>query len=259
MRNLIIIALILGVIGVGFSGYVIFKDLNIGGRVSTSFIDQGDALDNVVNPTNLAAATTTAGSITSTTTLYFKLTSFDYAGGQTEPSNEISCELGPYLTGVPDGCTVTMTPATGAETARLWIATTSETYYAYMTATSSTVAATTTGLTTGAIPEVSTAYLYNTIITGAYLWEHASVDELIKTGPGFVHTVTYSPTDAAATAGKIAILDAIVAGNNATSTLYYMTAAFHEPVTIVLDQYFSTGIYVDFTTTTDVNVSISYK
>lgn len=111
----------------------------------------------------------------------------------------------------------------------------------------------------GTIPTVSEAYLYNTIIPDAYLWEYATADELIKAGPGFVHTITYSPTDAAASAGTIEILDAITAGGGATTTIYSLPAAAISPVTITLDQYFSTGIYVDFTTTADVNVSISYK
>ena len=233
-----------------------------GSRVSTVFTEQGDIAEYINNPTNLAAATSTLGSMVGTTTLYFKLTSLDYAGGQTEPSSEVSCALGPYLTGAPDGCVVTMTPATGAETARLWIGTSTGVYYVYQTATSSTLVATTTGLTAGTIPTGSNAYIYNTgdlSLPEAYLKEYATADELIKSGAGFVHTITYSPTDAAATAGTIAILDSLTASGSGTTTMIYIPAAAMVVQTITLDQYFSTGIYVDFDTTTDVNVSISYK
>ncbi len=217
--------------------------------------------DQIAVATDLAAATSTLGTMVGTTTLYFKATSIDYAGGETEPSSEVSCALGPYLTGAPDGCLVTMTLPSETESSRLWVGTSTGVYYGYQTATSSTLVATTTGLTLGTIPTANTSYLFNNgdySVSETYLAKNVTSDTLVKNGKTFVHTVTYSPTDEAATAGSIHILNATATGSG-TTTSYYLTAAYHEPVTIILDEYFDTGLYVDFDTTADVNVNVSYR
>lgn len=272
MKKLIIIAIIAIAV---IAGVVLYQSPVMGkaiNSISNLQVDDNGVLKvsnagnsgvTLANPTNGAAATTTAGQMVGTSTVYFKITSVDYAGGQTAPSDEFRCNVGAYYTGAPDGCNVTFTPTTGAASTRVWVATTSNTYYGYKVGTSTTlIAATSSGLTAGTLPTSNTAYTNNNGFMGiqdANLKSLVTADTLIKTGPGFVHTVTYSPTDAAATAGSIAILDAVAAGNNATSTLYYVPAAALTPVTVTLDQYFSTGIYVDFTTVADVNVSISYR
>lgn len=249
------------------------KNSDLFGDVATNIFkaDSGGYLvtanmgDPLPNPTNGAVATSSAGIMAGRTTIYFKLTSLDYAGGQTAPSSELSCAVDSYPTtgkGTTTGCTVTFTPTTGAASQRLWVATTSGTYYGYVAATSSTlVLATSTGLTAGTIPTSNSAYYYNggARVQDFNLQSYVTADTLVKSGKGFVHTITFSPTDAAATGGSIAILDATTAGNNATTTLFYVPAAAMVPVTITLDQTFDTGIYVDFTTTADVNVSISYR
>lgn len=213
-------------------------------------------------PTNGAAATSTGGSL-AIGTYYFKLTSVDYAGGQTNPSSEFTCVVGV----TNSACNVTFTPTTGALYNYLWIATTTGVYYGYnASATSTTHVKVTTGLTAGTLPQRNTAYLFNSGFDDgtSYLQAYVTADSLIKSGPTFVHSITYSPTDAAATAGTIAVLDAVAnaatAGvNAATSTLYGVPAAAIIPNTIILDQVFDTGLYVDFTTTNDINVNISYK
>jgi hypothetical protein len=208
----------------------------------------------IVAPSNGATATTTGGSLTAGT-YYFKLTSVDYAGGQTTASSEFTCVR--QTTGA---CVVTFTPTVGAKYNYLWVATSTGVYYGYIsTATSSTMVATSTGLTAGTLPQKNTAYQFNGGADGFYLQAYVTADTLVKSGPTFVHSITYSPSDAAATAGSIAILDAIVAGDNATSTLYGVPGAAISPNTIILNQVFDTGLYVDFTTTADVNVNISYK
>jgi len=229
-------------------GYVLTNDSQVKG-------------DQITAASDLAAATSTLGTMVGTTTLYFKTTSIDYAGGQTEPSSEVSCALGPYLTGAPDGCLVTITVPTETESSRLWVGTSTGVYYAYTTATSSTLVATTTGLTLGTIPTANTSYTFNNgdySVADTYLVKNVTSDTLVKNGKTFIHTVTYSPTDAAATAGSIHILNATSAGSG-TTTSYYLTAAYHEPTTILLDEYFDNGLYVDFDTTADVNVNVSYR
>lgn len=214
------------------------------------------------NPSNMAFATTTLGSLRAGT-YYFKVTSVDYAGGQTAPTDEYSKVVGsePY-TGTSSAVRMTVTPTTGASSTRLWVATSSGAYYYYVVATSSTWVATTVGMTSGVIPSANTAYTNN----NGSMWNpdanlkfNAVGDTLIKSGPGFVHTVTFSPSDAAATGGSIAILDGTAAGASTVSTTFYTPAAAMAPVTILLDQTFTNGIFVDFTTVADVNVSISYR
>jgi len=85
-----------------------------------------------------------------------------------------------------------------------------------------------------------------------------TADALIKTGAGMVHTVTCA-SDAAATAGTVAIRDAVAAGAGTVMQQITFVAAYFPPVTITLDQEFATGLYFDFTTTADVDCSASYK
>lgn len=85
-----------------------------------------------------------------------------------------------------------------------------------------------------------------------------TVDTQVKGSAGFVHAITISPTDAAATAGTIDVYDnTSAAGTKIFST--YIPAALIAPVTIFLDVSCANGIYVDFTTTADVNVVVSYR
>lgn len=82
-------------------------------------------------------------------------------------------------------------------------------------------------------------------------------DTLIKSGPGLVHTITLC-SDAAATAGTFILYD-----NNAESGTVIakvtFVAAYFPPVTLTLDAAFSTGLYAGFTTTADVDVTVTYR
>jgi hypothetical protein len=84
-------------------------------------------------------------------------------------------------------------------------------------------------------------------------------DALIKSGAGFVHSITISQADAAPTAGTIQIRDATAAGAGTVLFEWNLTTAVFNPFTIILDVAFSTGLYFDFTTTADVNVVGSYR
>lgn len=83
-------------------------------------------------------------------------------------------------------------------------------------------------------------------------------DTQVKASAGFVHTVTISQNDAAPTAGTIDIYNN-TAGSGTKIFTWTLTTAVFTPFTVILDQVCSTGIYVDFTTTADVAVSISYR
>lgn len=87
-----------------------------------------------------------------------------------------------------------------------------------------------------------------------------TADALIKTGSGYLHTITISQGDAAPTAGTISVLDSTSAGAGTPIFTWVIpgTTAI-VPVTITLDVNFSTGLYIDFTTVADVNVVCSYR
>lgn len=91
-----------------------------------------------------------------------------------------------------------------------------------------------------------------------YTYAYVTADALVKTGAGFLHTLTFSPTDAAATAGTIFVYDKT---SEATPTIFSYTipAAALVPVTVTLDVSFTTGLYIGFTTTADVAVTVSYR
>lgn len=83
-------------------------------------------------------------------------------------------------------------------------------------------------------------------------------DTTVKTGAGFVHTVTIADNDAAPTAGTIDIYDNTSASGTKIFTWTITTTAF-VPFSVHLDVSVSNGIFVDFTTTADVAVVISYR
>lgn len=87
----------------------------------------------------------------------------------------------------------------------------------------------------------------------------AGADTLIKTGSGYLHSLTCWGSDAAATAGDIAIRDAIGAGAGTVILDYQVAAALAVPQNWVLDIPFTTGLYIDFTTTADVTCTVSYR
>lgn len=84
------------------------------------------------------------------------------------------------------------------------------------------------------------------------------VDTQIKASAGFVHAVTISQNDAAPTAGTIDIYDNTSAAGTKIFTWTLTTAVF-VPFTVVLDVSVANGIYLDFTTTADVAVAVSYR
>lgn len=84
-------------------------------------------------------------------------------------------------------------------------------------------------------------------------------DGSCKASAGFLHTVTCAGNDAAATAGSLAIRDSTSAGAGTIIQNVNFAAAYFAPVTMTFDVVFSTGLYLDFTTTADVACSASYR
>ena len=91
-----------------------------------------------------------------------------------------------------------------------------------------------------------------------FSFTNCTADTAVKSGAGFLHTVTIMPTDAAATAGSIILYDNTAESGTIIGTIT-VTAAWVAPVTLTFDVSFSTGLYVGFSTTNDVNVTVSYR
>lgn len=83
-------------------------------------------------------------------------------------------------------------------------------------------------------------------------------DTQVKATAGFIHTVTCS-SDAAATAGTIDIRDGIAAGGGTLIQTLTYTTNNYPPATLTLDVVTTSGIYMDYTTTADVDCVVSYR
>lgn len=82
-------------------------------------------------------------------------------------------------------------------------------------------------------------------------------DSLIMTGAGVLNTISLSQTDAAPTAGSIDVYDGIDTTGKKILSITLTTATF-TPRSFDLKCQINTGIYVDFTTIADVNVTVTY-
>lgn len=85
-----------------------------------------------------------------------------------------------------------------------------------------------------------------------------TADGAVKATPGTIHTVTFAPADATPTAGTIQVRNSASAGAGVVIFAWSVPAAYFVPFTVILDAYCSTAIYLDFTTTADVNVTATY-
>ncbi len=84
-------------------------------------------------------------------------------------------------------------------------------------------------------------------------------DALVLTGAGYLECIWVSMADAAPTAGTISVNDAVSAGTGTPIFTWVTTTAVFTPFQICPHRVLTTGLYIDFTTTADVNVSTSYR
>lgn len=91
-----------------------------------------------------------------------------------------------------------------------------------------------------------------------YSYVNISADTAVKSGAGFLHTLTFAQIDAAPTAGTIIVYDNTAESGTVIFSSTWTTAVFY-PTTVTLDVSFSTGLYVGFTTTADIGVTVSYR
>jgi hypothetical protein len=85
-----------------------------------------------------------------------------------------------------------------------------------------------------------------------------TADTLVKTGAGFLHTLTFSCNDAAPTAGSIIVYDNTAESGTEIFNHTFTTTPF-VPFSVIIDGSFTAGLYIGFTTTNDVNVTVSYR
>jgi len=86
-----------------------------------------------------------------------------------------------------------------------------------------------------------------------------TADALIKTGPGFLRCVILSQHDPAPTAGTVSINDAVSAGTGTVIFEHVFTTAVFMPVQVCPETAFTTGLYIDITTSADISVVVTYK
>ena len=91
-----------------------------------------------------------------------------------------------------------------------------------------------------------------------YAYSLVAANAAVKSAPGFLHSLTFSCNDAAPTAGTIDVYDNTVASGTKIFSWTLPATAF-TPCSVIIDATFATGLYVAFTTTADVNVTVSYR
>lgn len=89
-----------------------------------------------------------------------------------------------------------------------------------------------------------------------------AVDKICKTQAGFVHSISCFGTDAASVAGRVRLVDDATVTGTAANELWgfeVVGLVIQNPVHVVLDVAFTRGLHLDFTTTTDVKCSVSFR
>lgn len=86
-----------------------------------------------------------------------------------------------------------------------------------------------------------------------------TADFQVKATPGFLHCIILAPADGAPTAGQIDLYDNTA--ESGTKIFHYevVVTTMFAPIQVCPDVTMATGIYLGFTTTADVNVTVSYR
>lgn len=112
------------------------------------------------------------------------------------------------------------------------------------------------GHQTGRVPVTMTNPL--PVQQPGYSYLQTVVDIQVKAGAGFLHNITFSQADAAPTAGTIIVYDSLTEAAPIIFSSTWTTAVF-SPATVTIDAAFTTGLYIGFTTTGDISVTVSYQ
>jgi len=103
--------------------------------------------------------------------------------------------------------------------------------------------------TTNDVTKVEFQGTYQSVITA---------DTQVKASSGLVYSIEFAPNDAVPTAGTIVVYDN-TAESGTEIFRWAVAATAFTPISIPLNRSFGTGLYVGFTTTADVNVTLSYR
>lgn len=85
-----------------------------------------------------------------------------------------------------------------------------------------------------------------------------TADTLVKTGSGVLHSIVISCNDVAPTSGSVIVFDNTAESGTQIFNHTFTTTPF-APFSLVFDCDFANGLYVGFTTTADVNVTLNYR
>ena len=85
-----------------------------------------------------------------------------------------------------------------------------------------------------------------------------AADTQISAVPAYVESITIAPNDSVSTSGTIVLYDN-TAESGTELFRYEVTTTYFQPVTIPIHASAATGLYLGFTTTTDVNVWVNYR
>lgn len=91
----------------------------------------------------------------------------------------------------------------------------------------------------------------------AYKASLVTSDTVVLTGMGAIRQVTFACNDAAPTAGQIDIYDGVSSSGTKIYSENFTTTPFRA-YTVFINREIVNGIFVDFTTTNDVNVVVTY-
>jgi multisubunit Na+/H+ antiporter MnhF subunit len=90
-----------------------------------------------------------------------------------------------------------------------------------------------------------------------FSYRAVSSDTLVVSGAGLLHTVACN-SDAAATAGSIILYDN-TAESGTVLWSWTVSAVEYQPFSVILDAAFATGLYIGYTTTADVNCTVTFR
>lgn len=91
-----------------------------------------------------------------------------------------------------------------------------------------------------------------------YTYRKVTSDTAVKSGTGVLGSLTFSCNDTAPTTGSVIVYDSLSETGTEIFNHTFTTTPF-VPFTLPLDVSFNTGLYVGFTTTADVNVTVTYR
>lgn len=86
-----------------------------------------------------------------------------------------------------------------------------------------------------------------------------TADAQIKAAAGYVERMICAGTDAAAVAGTIILYDSLSETGTVIYTLRLAALDYHVPMVLPIQYHAATGIYLGYTTTTDINCEVFYR